>query len=29
MDSLGFTEVTEVDGGVINWQTAGLPLVTG
>jgi phage shock protein E len=28
MDSLGFTEVTEVDGGVINWQTAGLPLVT-
>ena len=28
MDSLGFTEVTEVDGGVISWQTAGLPLVT-
>ncbi len=28
MDSLGFTEVTEVDGGVVNWQSAGLPLVT-
>jgi phage shock protein E len=28
MDTLGFTEVDNVDGGVINWQTAGLPLVT-
>ena len=29
MKSLGFAEVAEVDGGVINWQSAGLPLVTG
>lgn len=28
MDTLGFAEVDDVEGGVINWQTAGLPLVT-
>ena len=28
MDALGFTEVDDVEGGVINWQTSGLPLVT-
>ena len=29
MDELGFTSVQDVEGGVINWQQVGLPLVTG
>jgi len=28
MVDLGFTDITELDGGVIAWQDAGLPLVT-
>ena len=28
MDTLGFTQVDDVEGGVVNWQTAGLALVT-
>ena len=28
METLGFTQVDDVDGGVINWEAAGLPLVT-
>ncbi len=28
MDNLGFTQVDEVEGGVLGWQDAGLPLVT-
>jgi len=27
MQELGFTEVTEVDGGIVAWSDAGLPLV--
>ncbi len=29
MVELGFTNLTELDGGVVAWQAAGLPLVTG
>lgn len=29
MVELGFTDLTELDGGVVAWQAAGLPLVTG
>ena len=29
MDGLGFRNVQNVDGGVLGWQQAGLPLVTG
>ena len=28
MVGLGFTDITELDGGVIAWEAAGLPLVT-
>jgi len=28
MEGLGFTEVDDVGGGIIEWQTVGLPLVT-
>lgn len=27
MKSLGFTDVTELDGGIISWQAAGLPTI--
>jgi phage shock protein E len=29
MVELGFTDITELDGGVIAWAEAGLPFVTG
>lgn len=29
MEQLGFTSVQDVDGGVLAWQEAGLPLVPG
>lgn len=29
MDELGFTSVEDVDGGIIGWLEAGLPVVTG
>jgi rhodanese-related sulfurtransferase len=29
MEQLGFTSVQDVDGGVLAWQEAGLPLVSG
>lgn len=29
MDDLGFAEVYDVDGGIVAWQAAGLPVVTG
>ena len=29
MRDLGFTEVYEVDGGIVNWVQAGLPITTG
>lgn len=25
-DSLGFSDVTEIDGGIVAWSTAGLPI---
>lgn len=28
MQELGFTQVIDLDGGVVAWQSAGLPLVT-
>ncbi len=28
MSDLGFTDVEDVEGGIVNWQTAGLPVVT-
>lgn len=28
MNSLGFTDVADVDGGIVGWLDAGLPLVT-
>ena len=28
MVQLGFTDITELDGGVVAWEAAGLPLVT-
>lgn len=28
MRSLGFREVHEIDGGIVNWAEAGLPVVT-
>jgi|GEM_PF-3979847 len=28
MTALGFSAVDDVDGGIIVWQNAGLPLVT-
>jgi phage shock protein E len=29
MRELGFTDVTEIEGGVISWSQLGLPLVAG
>ncbi|MCB0999934.1 MAG: rhodanese-like domain-containing protein [Acidimicrobiales bacterium] len=29
MVGLGFTDITELDGGIISWEAASLPLVTG
>lgn len=29
MVGLGFTDITELDGGIAAWQAAGLPIVTG
>jgi phage shock protein E len=29
MVQLGFTDITELDGGITAWQAAGLPVVTG
>jgi rhodanese-related sulfurtransferase len=29
MVDMGFTNVTELDGGIVAWQAAGLPVVTG
>lgn len=29
MVQLGFTDITELDGGIAAWQAAGLPVVTG
>ena len=29
MEELGFTSVQDVDGGIIAWQDAGLPVTTG
>jgi phage shock protein E len=26
---LGFTNVTEIDGGIVNWYESGLPIVSG
>ncbi len=28
MSDLGFTDVEDVEGGIVNWQSAGLPVVT-
>ncbi len=28
MEELGFTDVTDVDGGIVAWSNAGLPVVT-
>jgi len=28
MDQLGFTDVADVDGGILAWADAGLPVVT-
>ncbi len=28
MSDLGFTDVADVEGGIVNWQSAGLPVVT-
>lgn len=29
MEQLGFTDVADVDGGILSWADAGLPLVDG
>jgi len=29
MEQLGFTSVADVDGGIVAWQSAGLPVVVG
>lgn len=29
MEDLGFTSVADVEGGIIEWQSAGLPVVNG
>ena len=29
MVQLGFTDITELDGGIVAWQAAGQPVVTG
>lgn len=29
MEELGFTNMTELEGGIVAWQAAGLPVVTG
>lgn len=29
MVALGFTDISELDGGIAAWQAAGLPIVTG
>lgn len=29
MQGLGFTDVADVDGGILSWQAAGLPVTTG
>lgn len=29
MEELGFTDVADVDGGIVAWSAAGLPVVTG
>lgn len=29
MANLGFTDVADIDGGILSWMEAGLPIVTG